>query len=265
MAPINGLDPVLAAGLNGACLRTLTRPMSYSGRKLLNKNLQQLVVKYSQKLGLSQVATINKFADMFDPLVYESVAQQFEIDSYPGTGKNNKWPSQVQLKGLDVEGQFKYCANLEHFREQTWLAEHELKPKHHVGSVTNASTVPVYNWMTNHFLVVDFSDQEMNKICEMGSGLFDINTIMKYAGQIADPSKRSAAYLYAIARDASIKESVSRSRLAEEEARQKESLIRAVSYVNTPKTPFEVTEDDISSIERAAEYMRILQESKDND
>lgn len=265
MQLINGLDPVLAAGLDSGCLRVLTMPMSYSGRKLLNKNLHQLIQKYAQKLGLTQVKAIAKFADTFDRIRYESVAQQFDIDGYPGTGKNSKWPDQAILKSMSLEEQFAYCANLEHFTNATWLSEHNPKHKHHVGSVTNEATAAVYNWITSKFLVSDFSDFDLNKICEMGSSIFDLNTIIKYADQIYDPQKRSVSYLYAIARDASLKESVSRSRLAEEEARQKESFMRALDYIKTPRSPFIVTEDDYSSIDRTAEYMRILRESKEND
>lgn len=262
---INGLDPVLAAGLDAACIRTLTKPMSHSGRKLMNKHLAQLMHRYATKMGMTQVKAMDVFTALFDPTVYESAAQRYECDGYPGQGAHSKWPGTTLLKGMSVKDQFEYCTALKHFDDDRWHADHSLKRRPHVGSVTNERTAKVYTWITTYFLVTDFTDAELNKICEMGSDSFDLDTIKKYASQISDPQKRSASYLYAIARDASLKESVSRTRLAEEEARQKDSFIKAISYISTPRSLFEVTDEDHAAIERTAEYMRILQESKDND
>jgi hypothetical protein len=224
-----------------------------------------LVAKFCTKLGLANNQLLERFAAVFDPLLYEAVAQQYDLEGYPGTGKNSKWPTATQLKQRSLDEQFLYCARLEHFEDHAWQNEHPMKPRHHVGSVTNERTAQVYNWATSSFLVIDFSDAELNKICEMGSSLFDLDTIKKYAAQILDPQKRSASYLYAIARDASLKEAVSRTRRAEDDARQRGSLVRAIAYVATPRTIFDVTDDDRAALERTAEYMRLLQDNKDND
>lgn len=223
-----------------------TVPMSKSARKLLNDLLKHSLhfAKGNIKLAADTLAA------NFDPILYEEAAHLYDIGHY----------LKLLPKKIKNVNEFKNLVLLSNLKDQAWLRANELHYRtNRVGLISNAKAVEVYRWITTEFLLIDFTDQDLNKIAFMGQESFDLAVIKAEAKKIQEIDKRNVSYLYAIVRDKALKLEAHKTKefVKEEEERSKLAGILSSYLLVDKKLPYQSTPEDLERRRRHLEYLKV--------
>lgn len=259
----NGLDRSLTIGASKDTLAKLNAPMSHPARKLLTRVLTFSLSKFAKEFNNNKALLLDEFAKSYNPVMYEHVASTYKIDTFPGTGRAESVVKLLQTLTQDHKGDGRKIAiafmQLDIFSNNKWLRDSGMETRQTVtvGNICDLHTITIYTWLTNRFLLTDFNEHDLNKICEMGASRMNLDTIKEHGLGIPDQTKKTIPYLFAIVRDVAIKQSVMKDRQAEEDRVNMAALARVMQY-NTPnKLDFKA--DDLSDyMKRSEGYMSVF-------
>lgn len=226
------------------------RPMSKAARKLL-ADVIDASVSFSM-LKPKRAAQI--LVDGYDPIKYEDAVHRYDSRSI--------------IKGIPkkikTEEQYKYYVTLDCTKDPAWLEKNEISAnRNKVGSIEQDGVIKLYNWFTTKFLASDFSEHDLNKIVHMGSDIFDINVIMSEGLKIKDLDKHTVSYLYAIARDASIRHHNARQKEEEERKINAERLATLVNNATNLGTSIVYEPTDSADLTKIRLFADIARSKKD--
>lgn len=242
---------------SGVDTSVFSLPMSANARKLLSS----MLVWLSKVNNDDRIKALKEFLVGFDQIKYEDAVHRFRLDSYPGEAK-------CKLPGFSGKSKSNYLPEilsylrLENLNNRSWVEENCISLNgNRVGLATSESSRQVYMWLVTNFVLIDFSEFDANKIFELGSGQFDIETIKQAAQSIKDQDKRNISYLYAIVRDVALKNSVIKERTKIIEDMQREKLQKIFSYNEANGPPAKV-DDKSDEWARAQEYLDAMRDFK---
>ena len=221
-----------------------TRPMSRKARKLVND-----MVRWGITFIKKDPQTTGKLvAEAFSAIVYEEAIHLYDTTGY--------------IKLLDkkpkTNDEFIYFFTLQNLSDNKWLREKGLAYNDkRLGLISEPKAVELYSWFTEHFLLSDFQEQDLNKIAFLSQGQFDTSIIKREAAKIQDPDKRNIAYLYAIVRDIAIRSAAIREKDAEVQVEHHAKLrsLCAEHMQAKTKSVFEDDEELSASWSRARSYL----------
>lgn len=260
----NGLDKALTIGLSDDALSKFNRPMSHNARKLLTRMLTWAAPKFAKDFNNSKAALFEEFSKIFDPTIYEWAVQRYDLSKYPGNGRAEAFQDAVVSAGPTNKDKVMRVLSLYNIQDDRWIESADIQSSNgYVGNILAEHTKQVYDLITTQFLVSDFNEHDLNRICELGATRIQLSTLRQHMSTINDPSKRSVPYLFAIARDSAIRSTFVKDAIAAEEQKQREALSRAIMYAGKPKLPYNSDVDYESAGDRAAAYAEILKELND--
>lgn len=229
------LDPTVElALLSMPNKHVFSRPMSKKARTLLN-GILKWAYQHSGKCFKSSSPAVDcytAFIKEYSIIRFEDACHRFDMATYVSalnkSFKPNKAENLLKLMLL---------SNLE---DNAWIADNGIKSNvNRVGSLKTEKTIALYEWLTTHFLVTDFTEIDLNKLSAMGDEKYPIQVIKEAAGNIKDIDKHSISYLYAIVRDESARAEVTRSR--EHASSSKNDELLQQLFANTgPKMQHEI-------------------------
>jgi len=206
------------------------RPMSKNARKLLSAILDWAKGPSGKcfKSSNPTVECYRRFADVYQPIAFEHACHRFDLSTYTTLlGKVYKPNTPDSL--LDI-------MLLKNLDDQSWVMSNSLKSNaNRVGDISSERASILYEWLTTNYLMTDFNESDLNKICMMSGDEYNLNTIKVEAGGVKDTDKRNMSYLYAIVRDITSREEVVRRQERAMDLRYGAQLSKAIAYANTPK------------------------------
>lgn len=245
------------AALSAFPQNTFSKPMSKKARILLNGVLDW-GYQWSGKCYKSSNPSrdcYKAFIDVYTPIKFEDACHRFDMSTYI-TLLNKSYKPNKPDGLLDL-------MLLKNLEDQTWVNNSGLKSNvNKVGVLTSEKAVELYFWLTNSFLITDFTEMELNKISEISGDRYSLATIKQEADRIGDQDKHTISYLYAIVRDATSREEVLRGKEKTMESRNEERL--RVLFADTGPKQQHTTPDKTAQWQRERDYIDILRDI-DND
>lgn len=225
------------------------RPMSKKARQLLF-DMAKATTSFSTLKPSDAVQTL---IHTFDPIRFEEAVHKYDM---------SKIVKLIPKKIKKLED-YEYYVTLTFVDDQEWLEKHDVEPnRNKVGMLTgNGQAVELYRWAVSSFLLTDFTEADLNKLAHMGSGIYDVNTVMSEGAKIKDADKRSVSYLYAIVRDSAIRHhSVKQKEAEAHQAGVAKLATMASQALNVgPTVAFEPTDrEDLAKLRALAEAARSI-------
>lgn len=258
----NGIDKSLLIGVSKESVDKFNRPMTHNARKLLVRMITWAGTKFAKDFDNNKSKLLEAFAAVYDPCKYEFVNQRYDISTYPGNGRSESMHDAIEAAPGDKKAKALHLLTLANFDNSKWVEGAEFKTKAgYVGNILHQTTSDVYQWVVTKFVVTDFNDHDLNKICEIGATRISMDVLKTSASNIYDDSKRTIPYLFAIVRDVAIKDTVARDAGLVEDRRSREAMARAMQYAGVPANKYSISDED--ALSRAADYMSVLDSIKD--
>ncbi len=225
------------------------RPMSKKARQLLF-NMAKATTSFST---LKPREAVQILIDTFDPIKFEEAVHKYDMGQI------------VRLipKKIKKIEDYKHYITLDFIEDPVWLEKNEVAiNRNKVGMLTgHGQSIELYRWMVSSFLLTDFNEADLNKIAHMGSGIYDINTVMSEGSKIKDTDKRSISYLYAIVRDSAIRQHTIQQKEAEAHQAGVAKLAQIANQALNvgPTVAFEPTDrEDLAKLRTLAEIARSI-------
>lgn len=163
--------------------RPLVAPMSHHGRAILFSVLD-FASRHSLAVGLRLDQVITRFVSEYDPLIYERASTQAAYDAIHKRINAMKKPSDMDA--------FMVRMSLQDVFEG---ADFEIPHGAQIGDTPELRAA--YGFLTTNFLVGDFPRDHLHRIALMAQQT-PLAAIQEAAGRIADVTKRTIPYLWAI-------------------------------------------------------------------
>jgi len=166
-------------------------PMSVHAREVVNAMLEWI----GGHTRWNQRQLVDAIVSKWDPIIFEDAAHEY--DSF--VHKLTKTP-------LAKKATFDEAVDAFFLSRMTseWRARHSVTKHNKVGIASSPAVRPVYEYLTRHFLLIDFNDFDLNKIIEMSQ--WGLELIKTEAQQITDDTKKTIPYLYAVVRGSALRE-----------------------------------------------------------
>lgn len=214
-------------------------PMSKYARKLL-----AIMIEW-QKL---KPNILNKFAEIFDPIVYEETCHRYKVYNYATLLKEYKPKTEEEIMR---------ALTLANLKDNDWLSRLEVSG-HRVGLISKPRSAEVYRWLTTNFLMTDFNESDLNRIAELGEEKYSFELIKQEAAKILDPNKHNMQYLYAIIFDITEKGRIVDSRTEKLDKKYADKLSKLLATDSEPKQRFTFDGDEEDRWKRERQYLDIL-------
>lgn len=235
----------------------LLRPVSKKARKLLFSMVEWSKKSYS-KIFNSQAKFLEKFADIYDPIIYDEACHRFkDLSKY-----TSFLPSSQTLK---TQENVLNEMTLYRLSNYSWTQQQGLDNLSNRSILlSNLKLKELYYWLTDGFILNDFHEAELDKISSMGE--FDLDLIKREASNITDPLKHTISYLYAIVADQADKLEVvqGRQKVVNNQYKNKLDRLYKESIEHNQLSPFKGDIDSVDRWNRAQDYIDILESLKDD-
>jgi hypothetical protein len=163
------------------------RPMSKKARLLLVDMLNWVNESNLKFGGFKQC--FSEIIKLYNPRDFEHWCHTYDMSKY-----TKRIPSSKKMK---TKGDVLYWFEFMNLHDDNWIRESEMSLNpNRVGSLQNCGEI--YDWLTNGWLLTDFTEHDLNKICQLGQENIDLKLIKQEARQITDLDKHNIPYLYAV-------------------------------------------------------------------
>jgi hypothetical protein len=252
------MTPLLTSLLMGFPNHPFNTPMSKKGRLLLD-SIIEYAIKHSsskiKKVSNPSIQFMQAFIDVYEPLVYEEACHKYDVQQLV-TAVCKKSPRAID--------ELVSIATLSVLNDQAWMRDNPLTLRNSVGSLSDHNTGIIYKWLTNNYVLTDFSEHDLNKIAQMGTEGYNLEDIKSEAGNVLDNSKKNISYLYAIIVDVTNRAGVIRNKEKAIDQRYENKLREMLATSSTPKIQH-YSQDKKADWEREREYINVLLDLDKND
>jgi hypothetical protein len=197
----------------------LETPMSKKARKMFFDMMTAL--NSIGKMKPKECAKI--LSESYSAVGFEDLVHKFEPSSIL-----KLLPKRV--KTLD---EYRFYISLKFLSDSEWCEKNEVQFNRNKVGGLSGKAAELYKWMTESFLMTDFNEYDLNKIAHMGSGIYDLETVITEGNKIKDPDKRSVSYLYAIVRDDALKQHALKQR---DQSRDDDNMSRLSALIKSTTT-----------------------------